>query len=583
MPVPPAMFVLGGPKLMAAKTVAFEMLPAVTSASVAAILARLLWKRLPDWVKEDVSFRNNSSESSSDVERLAAVLDRIQAWIEACSEQLQRPVPYLYASFLIYWQLMAQQQRQRMLRQLETDPSDEGENSELVEGDIVHGSEDVDFENLKDMANLATWAYYIDDAADLQAKLETLHYELKTCVLPSRPGSVGYYVAIGKQADDSATNISSDQPKETMILGIRGTSTLEELLTDACGRSVSYEGPNRYSEDSGEGLGNSIRIDVLAQEVDQVYFGSEVDRLGDEGEGDVEVVSGHERICVEQDGHQCDRFDGDDRHSDSKHLPGRPLLRHSSNLDSQIRCHEGIMISSRRLFWQVRPVVEEMVVRGDHRLVIVGHSLGASAGSLLALMLRSKYPELVQTDRLHVYAFGPPPVLDYDSAIGASTYVTSVVHQSDLISRCSLANLTVFLEFLTTVSSEVLVAQDLAPSNPRAAGSLLMQLSKGDKGEPFWSEIDLGNALAEARDKVAMRDPDHLYVPGKLLLLESTGSANPQQGRQHPSTVGSRRYSCVVTDGTTPSLRVIEMNGYQMLGDHTTASYMAAIVSLAEK
>ncbi|KAI2490387.1 hypothetical protein MHU86_24200 [Fragilaria crotonensis] len=61
MPVPPALFVLGGPTLMAAKTMAFEMLPAVTSASVAAILARLLWKRLPDWVKEDVSFRNNSS------------------------------------------------------------------------------------------------------------------------------------------------------------------------------------------------------------------------------------------------------------------------------------------------------------------------------------------------------------------------------------------------------------------------------------------------------------------------------------------------------------------------------------------
>lgn len=563
---------------MAAKTMAFEMLPAVTSASVAAILARLLWKRLPDWVKEDVSFRNNSSESSSDVERLAAVLDRIQAWIEACSEQLQRPVPHLYASFLIYWQLMAQHQRQRLLRQEETDPSDGGDKSALVEGDLVHASADVDFENLKDMANLATWAYYIDDAADLQAKLETLHFDLKTCVLPSRPGSVGYYVAIGEQADDSATNVSPDQPKSTMILGIRGTSTLEELLTDACGRSVSYEGPNRYAEDSGEGLGNSIRIEVLAREVDQVCFGSEFDRVGDKWEGDVEVVSGHERVCVEQDGNQLDEHLGD-----SKHLPGRPLLRRSSNLDSQIRCHEGILISARRLFWQVRPIVEEKIVRGDHRLVIVGHSLGASAGCLLALMLRSKYPELIQADRLHVYAFGPPPVLDYDSAIGASTYVTSVVHQSDLISRCSLANLTVFLEFLRTVSSDVLVAQDLAPSNPRAAGALLMQLSKGDKGEPFWSEQDLGNALAAARDKVAMRDPDHLYVPGKLLLLESTGNVNPQQGLQNPSSVGSRRYSCLVTDGSTPSLRVIEMNGYQMLGDHTTASYMAAIDSLAER
>lgn len=561
---------------MAAKAVAFEMLPAVTSASVAAILARLVWKRIPDWVKEDVAFRNdnknNMLDSSTDVERLAAVLERIQAWIEACSEQLQRPVPYLYASFLVYWQLMAQQQRLKMMRQLETDPPDEGNDTEVIEGDHAENGENVDFEILKDMMDLATWAYYIDDAADLQTRLETLNFELQTCVLPSRPGSVGYYVAVDQKGDES---------KRTIILGVRGTSTLEELLTDACGRSVSYQGPDRYAEDSGEGVSNSIRIEVLAREIDQVYCGAERDQPGDDGE--VEVVSGHERICVEQDSNHHHDCDGDGRHANPNHLPGRPLIRRSSNLDSQIRCHEGILISARRLFWQVRPMIEEKIVHGDQRLVIVGHSLGASAGCLLALMLRSRYPELIQAGKLHVYAFGPPPVLDYDSAIGASTYVTSVVHQSDLISRCSLANLTVFLEFLRTVSSEVVSAQGLAPSNPRAAAALLVQLSKGDKGEPFWSEQDLGNALEKAQDMVAMRDPDHLYVPGKLLFLESTESINPPQVPQKPSAVGSRRYSCMVTDGTTPSLRVIEMNGYQMLGDHATASYTAAIVSLAGK
>ena len=468
-----------------------------------------------------------------------------------------------------------------MLRQSERNPSDEGNDSEVIEGDVVDDSADVDFENLQDMINLATWAYYIDDAADLQAKLNSLHFDLKTTVLPSRPGSVGYYVAVDQRGDASDVDVSPDRPRRTMILGIRGTSTLEELLTDACGRSVSYQGPDRYAEDSGEGVSNSIRIEVLAHEVDQVHCGSEFDDLGDKG--DVEVVSGHERICVEQDSIERDNISDDDHRANGNHLPGRSLFRRSSNLDSQIRCHEGILISARRLFWQVRHVVEEKIVRGDHRLVIVGHSLGASAGCLLALMLRSRYPELIQTDRLHVYAFGPPPVLDYDSAIGASTYVTSIVNGSDLISRCSLANLTVFLEFLRTVSSEVVIAQGFAPSNPRAAAALLVQLSKGDKGEPFWSEQDLGDALANARNKVAMRDPDHLYVPGKLILLESTRKTYPQQGLQNPSTVGSRQYSCMVTDGTTPSLRLIEMNGYQMLGDHATASYMAAIASSAGK
>lgn len=38
----------------------------------------------------------------------------------------------------------------------------------------------------------------------------------------------------------------------------------------------------------------------------------------------------------------------------------------------------------------------------DYNLVIVGHSFGAGVASLLAIILRPRYP------RLHCYAFAPP-------------------------------------------------------------------------------------------------------------------------------------------------------------------------------
>ncbi|XP_071461799.1 diacylglycerol lipase-beta-like [Marmota flaviventris] len=38
----------------------------------------------------------------------------------------------------------------------------------------------------------------------------------------------------------------------------------------------------------------------------------------------------------------------------------------------------------------------------EYRLVVVGHSLGAGAAALLAIMLRSSYPQV------RAYAFSPP-------------------------------------------------------------------------------------------------------------------------------------------------------------------------------
>jgi sn1-specific diacylglycerol lipase len=58
-----------------------------------------------------------------------------------------------------------------------------------------------------------------------------------------------------------------------------------------------------------------------------------------------------------------------------------------------------------------------------YQLVIVGHSLGAAAAAILALMLRPHYP------RLHCYAYGIPGcVLDQRSATESCEYITAGVY-----------------------------------------------------------------------------------------------------------------------------------------------------------
>eukprot|EP01006_Ploeotia_vitrea_P028415 TRINITY_DN61115_c0_g1_i1.p1 TRINITY_DN61115_c0_g1~~TRINITY_DN61115_c0_g1_i1.p1 ORF type:complete len:824 (+),score=375.68 TRINITY_DN61115_c0_g1_i1:14-2485(+) len=69
-----------------------------------------------------------------------------------------------------------------------------------------------------------------------------------------------------------------------------------------------------------------------------------------------------------------------------------------------------------------------------HQLVITGHSLGAGASAILALLLSKDYPDL------HCYAFAPPLVFDRGLATKPELkrLITSVVYNKDLVPRLSV-------------------------------------------------------------------------------------------------------------------------------------------------
>jgi len=66
----------------------------------------------------------------------------------------------------------------------------------------------------------------------------------------------------------------------------------------------------------------------------------------------------------------------------------------------------------------------------EYRLVVVGHSLGAGAAALLAIMLRSAYPHV------RCYAFSPPRGLLSKSLYEYSkNFIVSLVLGKDVIPR----------------------------------------------------------------------------------------------------------------------------------------------------
>ena len=72
-------------------------------------------------------------------------------------------------------------------------------------------------------------------------------------------------------------------------------------------------------------------------------------------------------------------------------------------------------------------------LKDDYQLTLVGHSLGAGAAALLAMMLKAR-----GITNMHCYAFAPPMCCEPDLASTCSDCITSVIFRDDIISRYGL-------------------------------------------------------------------------------------------------------------------------------------------------
>jgi Lipase (class 3) len=240
--------------------------------------------------------------------------------------------------------------------------------------------------------------------------------------------------------------------------------------------------------------------------------------------------------------------------------------------------------------------------------LLCGHSLGAGVASLLAILLRSRFPWLQQNESLHVYSFACPPVLDFDAAIACAPFCTTIVNNSDVIPRSSLANLRSLVYLLNSVHG-AMEEQGLSPIGPSSVMALLRHLSQGTHGDLLMTEDLVNEAMDAAQDRVGLRDSEHLYIPGRVILMyEKWDEANAGEDKSYMQgdTIAAAAaaaaaatepiskkdgnevhvksptlvHACL-TNGTAKPLRFIEIDGGRMVTDHTTVSYYNSVNELA--
>ncbi|XP_077131153.1 diacylglycerol lipase-beta [Ranitomeya variabilis] len=112
---------------------------------------------------------------------------------------------------------------------------------------------------------------------------------------------------------------------------------------------------------------------------------------------------------------------------------------HTDGVDGDCFSHKGISQAASYIYRRLINdgiLNQAFTVAPEYKLVIVGHSLGAGAASVLAVQLRSSFPTL------KCYAFSPPGGL-FSKALAdfSKSFIISIIVGKDLVPRLSLPNM----------------------------------------------------------------------------------------------------------------------------------------------
>jgi hypothetical protein len=87
---------------------------------------------------------------------------------------------------------------------------------------------------------------------------------------------------------------------------------------------------------------------------------------------------------------------------------------------------------------------------------------------------------------------------------------------------------------------------------------------------------ELNETIREAHENVELRNPAHLYIPGRVLLVYNPWIGNDDED-DFTTDPESISWMCTETDGTAAVFRTLEVDGPRLFTDHVTSSYFEAL------
>ncbi|XP_047693689.1 diacylglycerol lipase-beta isoform X2 [Prionailurus viverrinus] len=201
--------------------------------------------------------------------------------------------------------------------------------------------------------------------------------------------------------------------------------------------------------------------------------------------------------------------------------------------------HKGISQAARYVYQRLINdgiLSQAFSIAPEYRLVVVGHSLGAGAAALLAILLRSSYPQV------RCYAFSPPRGLLSKSLYEHSkNFTVSLVLGKDIIPRLSVTNLEDLKKRILRVIAhcnkpkyKILLRgcwYELFGGDPDNLPTELDGGAQGHLTQPLLGEQSLlthGSPTYSFSSDSPLESPakyPHLYPPGRIIHLEEEGTS----------------------------------------------------------
>ena len=359
------------------------------------------------------------------------------------------------------------------------------------------------------ITHLPDLAYDEHKDGSLEVVLNSMGYNLIKHDKTAVPGYLGHYIALSSK-------------EKVAVIGVKGTSNVEDFFTDVCAAAVQYNLPN----DGGS-----------------------------------------------------------------------------------LTCHEGIYISSERLHKQILPTVRDLLIPSGYKIVVVGHSLGAGCGTILSMLLRASIPVLRDdSDKLKVWAFASPPILDYKTALACKSHVTTVVNNADAVPRGSISPLVVTTKVLRAVDKRM-KEQGLDLSSFKSTIAFMNKMKEGKDGEMLMSVDEIEKEWDTALEETDLNDSDYLYVPGNVVMMynlweqqedvvqeeqdnekkdmytlikewiQRVEDTDMHSGDNDINDYSTTAVEAVLCDGTCKALRFIELDD-RLLDDHMAPAYRESIRNL---
>ncbi|KAM9101506.1 sn1-specific diacylglycerol lipase beta isoform X1 [Sarcophilus harrisii] len=214
----------------------------------------------------------------------------------------------------------------------------------------------------------------------------------------------------------------------------------------------------------------------------------------------------------------------------------------SLNLECEVQdcfAHKGISQAAKYVYQRLINdgiLSQAFSIAPEYQLVLVGHSLGAGAASLLAIMLKNSYPEV------KCYAFSPPRgLLSKSLSEYSKSFVVSLVLGKDVIPRLSVTNLEDLKRRILRVIAhcnkpkyKILLRgcwYELFGGDPDNFPTELEGGNQVDLTQPLLGEQSLlihGSPSYNIFDESPRESPTrypHLYPPGRIIHLVEDDSS----------------------------------------------------------